>query len=32
MDHALDLVKKQLGNNIEMLLVPNALSILPIIE
>jgi lactate racemase len=32
MEQALDLVKKQLGNNIKILLVPNALSILPIIE
>lgn len=32
MEQALDLVKKQLGNNIEILLVPNALSILPIVQ
>jgi len=32
MEQALDLVKKQLNNNIEMLFVPNALTILPIVE
>ena len=32
MEEALNLVQKQLGDNIEILLVPNALSILPIIE
>jgi nickel-dependent lactate racemase len=32
MAQALDLVQKQLGNNIEILLIPNALSMLPIIE
>jgi len=32
MEQALDLVKKQLGNNLEILLVPKVLSILPIVE